>query len=182
MRIWKYFLVVALGLVGCSNPKFADDEFSTDNLFSASAMRIHPIFSQLKDWTGDGAPDGIEALVEFQDPFGDPTKAAGTIRFELYDYVQGQPDPKGARVTNPWIGSLASHEDQKSRWNRTSRTYSFQLAMSRFPAHKDHILIATFKPSGEGPRLFSQIVIPAAETPEKSDNIATTQPGFIPGM
>lgn len=182
MRIWKYFLVVAVGLVGCSNPKFTEDELSSENLFSASAMRIHPIFTQLKDWTGDGRPDGIEALVEFQDPFGDPTKASGTIRFELYDYVQGVPDPKGARAANPWIGSLASQEDQKARWNRTSRTYSFQLGMNNFPAGKAHILVATFKPSGDGPRLFSQIVIQPAEGASDSDNKPENSSGIIPGM
>ena len=50
-------------------------------LFGPSAMRIHPIFTRLSDWTGDGVPDGIEALIELQDQFGDPTKASGTIIF-----------------------------------------------------------------------------------------------------
>src|SRR5438552_3586026 len=76
--------LIALLLAGCTNPDFLTDKPADETLFAASAMRIHPIFTQVKDWTGDKKPDGIEVLLEFQDPFTDPTKAAGIVRFELY--------------------------------------------------------------------------------------------------
>src|SRR5436309_11677874 len=96
-------------------------------MFAPIAMRIHPIFSGVKDWTGDGKPDGIEALLEFEDQFNDPTKASGTVIFELFGYAPYNPDPRGPRLVNPWVGSLQTLADQQARWNRTSRTYSFQL-------------------------------------------------------
>src|SRR5262245_13357907 len=67
-------------------------------LFGPSNMRVHPIFTQVKDWTGDDKPDGIEALIELQDQFGDPTKASGRVLFELFNYRPYDPDPRGDRV------------------------------------------------------------------------------------
>ena len=88
--------------------------------FSPVAMRIHPIFSGLKDWTGDGRADGIEALVEFEDQFGDPTKASGTVIFELFSYRPTFPDPRGERLVNPWVGSLQTLADQQARGLRVT--------------------------------------------------------------
>src|SRR5205085_5263493 len=126
-------------------------------LFAPASMRIHPIFSGIKDWTGDGVPDGIEALLEFQDQFGDPTKAAGTVVFELFTYRPYHPDPRGPRVLNPWIGSLQSLSDQQARWNRTSRTYSFQLEYPQIKREVSYVLAATFDTGTT--RFFDQIVL-----------------------
>src|SRR3954471_23847866 len=44
----------------CGQP-LLDLETSPDtSFFGATQMRIHPIFSQIKDWNGDGKPDGLE--------------------------------------------------------------------------------------------------------------------------
>lgn len=136
-------------------------------MFSAASMRIHPIFTRMKDWTGDGNIDGIEALLEFQDAFGDPTKATGTVIFELFEYRPDEPDAKGRRVINPWIGSLDSVEEQRQRWNRTSRTYSFQLAFDGSVAvNRPYVLTATFERQppaagggGGGGRFFDRLIL-----------------------
>src|ERR1051325_6515739 len=60
-------LVMLIILAGCSQPNVDAPPPSEGSLFNASAMRIHPIFSQIKDWTGDEKPDGFEVLLEFQD-------------------------------------------------------------------------------------------------------------------
>src|SRR5204863_386407 len=127
-------------------------------MFGPKAMRIHPIFTQVKDWTGDGKPDGIEALIEFQDQFDDPTKASGRVIFELFEYRKDFPDPRGVRIANPWIGSLVTLADQRERWNRTSRTYSFQLAMDSIRANRPYVLSATFEQSGGG-RFFDRVIL-----------------------
>ena len=56
-------------------------------MFAPVAMRVHPIFTDVKDWTGDGRADGIEALVEFEDQFGDPTKASGEKGKQIWDLM-----------------------------------------------------------------------------------------------
>jgi hypothetical protein len=140
-------------------------------LFAPVSMRIHPIFTQVKDWTGDGRPDGVEALLEFQDQFGDPTKAAGTAVFELYNYRRGDVDPRGERVCNPWVGSLQTLDEQQARWNRTSRTYYFQLEYPAIRTDRNYILTATFDTGGT--RFFDQIVIQGEQLP-RNQRPATT--------
>lgn len=141
-------------------------------MFGPTAMRIHPIFTQVKDWNGDGKPDGIEVLIEFQDQFDDPTKATGRVIFELFEYRKDSPDPRGKRLANPWIGSLVTLADQRERWNRTSRTYSFQLTFDQIRPDQDYVLSAIFELSGGG-RFFDRIVIQAQPEPRREP---TTRP------
>ena len=127
-------------------------------------MRIHPIFTQVKDWTGEGHPDGIEALIELQDQFGDPTKATGRVIFELFEYRQFDPDVRGLRLVDPWIGDLSTLAAQRERWNRTSRTYSFQLQYDGINENRYYVLTATFELSNGG-RFFDQIILQPKEAP-----------------
>lgn len=168
-------LFVMVAIVGCSQPKLDQPAVPEAKLFGPTAMRIHPIFTEVKDWTNDGVPDGIEALIEFQDQFGDPAKAVGELMFELYDYRKGDPEPRGLRLSNPWFGPISTLQDQKARWNRTSRTYSFLLAMPGITRDKSYVLTASFRASSGG-RFFDTAVLPAQqETPG-----ATTQPAATP--
>lgn len=151
---------VATLLVGCSSDP-ADNTTRTpvDQLpFGPTAMRLHPVFTQVRDWTGDGKPDGIEAVVEMQDQFGDPTKASGRIIFELHGYRPYNPDPRTPRIVAPWEGRLDSLEDQRARWNRVNRAYIFQLAFDDIKSRGDYVLTATFELSGGG-RFFDQLIL-----------------------
>jgi hypothetical protein len=174
MRISSAIFAVLL-LAGCSQPVFDDPEVKDEALFGPAAMRVHPVFTQVKDWTGDGRPDGIEVLLEFQDQFGDPTKAAGTAMFELFEYKQAEPDPRGQRVVNPWSGSLLTTREQVARWNRTSRTYTFQLSHPAIEPHKPYVLTAVFRASSGG-RFFDRVVVEGQEEPGGPTNKSTTKP------
>jgi hypothetical protein len=143
-------------------------------MFGPASMRIHPIFTRVKDWTGDGKPDGIEALLEFQDRFSDPTKAMGSVIFELFEYRPGYPDDRGDSVCNPWIGSLATLEAQQQHWNRTSRTYSFQLAYGGIRLDRNYVLTAIFELNGGG-RFFDRMIIEKQQT-RKPATLPATSP------
>lgn len=134
-------------------------------------MRVLPGFSQVHDWTGDGVPDGIEAVIELQDQFGDQTKASGRIIFELYEYRPYNPDPRGARVVAPWEGRLDSIEDQRARWSRASRAYIFQLALDSVRTDQPYVLTAMFELSGGG-RFFDRLIL----EPDKSTPPIPTPP------
>jgi hypothetical protein len=121
------------------------------------SIRIHPTFTQLKSWTGDDKPDGIEALLEVRDRWDEPIRGTGKVLFELYDYRHGYPDPRGNRIVNPWATSLATVEDQAARWDRVSRAYKFQLAFPQIDPKKTYILTASFET--EGGRLFDRLTI-----------------------
>jgi hypothetical protein len=167
-------------LAGCgSSPTAPTPRSSADAaLFAPLSMRIHPIFTQVKDWTGDGHPDGVEALLEFQDQFGDPTKAAGTAVFELYDYRKGNVDPRGERVVNPWVGSLQTLEEQQARWNRTSRTYFFQLEYPAVRADRNYVLTASFDTGAT--RFFDQVILEGERVPREQRYPAPAAPPLSP--
>ena len=177
MHRWFIGLTPILLLIGCESFKAYPRDPTDEQLFGPAAMRIHPIFTQVKDWTGDGQPDGVEALIEFQDQFGDPTKASGRVIFELYNYRKHDPDPRGDRVVNPWIGDLSTIDAQRQRWNRTSRTYSFQLEYDQIKSTASYVLSAEFQ-LNDGRRFFDQIVLEGIQ-PEPTSN-PTSQPTTLP--
>jgi len=114
-----------LSLTSCaSGYRRTEDEAK---LFGPKSMRIHPTFTRVKDWTGDGKPDGIEAVVELQDEFGEPTRATGSVMFELYQYRQAYPDVRGRRIPEVWVWPLLRKEEQLAHWSRALRAYSFKI-------------------------------------------------------
>ncbi len=175
MRILALAILVALGLtvVGCSDGYAPPRPTPQADVFGPVAMRVHPIFTQVKDWSGSGHPDGIETLIEFQDQFGDPTKASGRVMFELFEYRRGSADPRGGRVVNPWIGALSTLEQQRQHWNRTSRTYSFQLAYPQINPNRTYVLTAVFEMS-EGGRFFDRIILEPSpkEVPQPTTRVS----------
>jgi len=173
-------------LMGCQPASRADDRVRTDaTMFGPTDLRIHP-FTSIKDWDADGQSNGLEALIELQDRFRDPTKATGTVIFELYSYERTQADHRGTRLAY-WRGTLLTLEEQKMHWNRISRTYSFQLAYPEISTNKSYVLEVWFEHAGK--RLTSQVVletqepkgvVPTAPTPVTRP--AVTQPVAPPAV
>jgi hypothetical protein len=174
--------IVFLGLLllpisgGCSsqivpNPRTAEENL----LFGPVSMKLDT-FCKIKDWTGDGVPDGVEALVQFDDRFGDRTKAAGTILFELFDYREGWPDARGYRLANPWTASLSTYDEQKAHWETASGAYTFRLAFDHAAWNHNYVLTATFQ-SAAGARFMDSIVL-KAQQPENRESI-TDKPGAV---
>ena len=146
------------------------------DLFGPAKMRLHPIFTQIKNWTGGTSPDGIEAVVEFDDRFGDSSKAAGALVFELYAFRSGFPDPRGERLVEPWTASLSSVDQQQAHWRREIGAYSFLLADGDVRTDRNYVLTATFEPLS-GPRIFSQLILSANG---RQLTPSTTQPDLGP--
>jgi hypothetical protein len=160
MRRIPLFAVLVILLVGCSSQTLPQPRTEEENrLFGPVTMKLDT-FSKVKDWSNSGKPAGVEALVEFDDRFGDRTKAAGTILFELYDYRPYWPDPRGGRMANPWTASLSSYELQKAHWDPASGAYVFRLACDGLLWNHNYVLTAMFE-STPGNRFFSQIVLRA---------------------
>jgi len=151
-----FLMLCALAGFGCESPASPSPPV---DLFAPTAMRVHPIFTQIANWTHSPKPDGIEAQLEFTDQFDDPTKASGRALFELFDYRKDSPDPRGKRL-GWWKGSLETPAEQRQRWNKTLRTYRFQLDYPAVSPSQAYVLVATFELSGGG-RFFSSIVLPA---------------------
>jgi hypothetical protein len=163
----RVLILCMMGVAGCEADRSSPASTQPADLFAPTGMRVHPIFTQIADWTHSGKPDGIEAQLEFTDQFGDPTKASGRVLFELFDYRKDSPDPRGKRLGR-WVGSLASLGEQRDRWNTTLRTYRFQLDFPAVSTTQSYVLTAIFE-LGSGGRFFDSIVLPA-HAPEKADH------------
>jgi len=164
----RFLMLCALVGFGCEGPASPAPQ---PDLFAPTAMRVHPIFTQIADWNHSGKPDGVEAQLEFTDQFGDPTKASGKVLFELFEYRRESPDPRGKRLGR-WVGSLETPDEQRQRWNTTLRTYRFQLDYPTVSPSQAYVLSAIFEVSGGG-RFFNSIVLSAhaAEQPAHKNNL-----------
>jgi hypothetical protein len=160
-------LALLLPILSCCSSQAIPEPQTVEEqqLFGPVSMTLDT-FSKVRDWNGNGIPDGVEALVEFDDRFGDRSKAAGIILFELFAYRPQFPDPRGARLANPWTASLATYDEQKAHWEAASGAYMFRLALPGLSWTKSYVLTATFQSSG-GSRYFSSIILPPVkpETP-----------------
>ena len=146
-----------LGAAGGCEPRVAPLDMGKNaaGIIGPVSVRVHPSFTQVDDWTGDGKPDGIEALLEIRDRWNEPIRATGGVLFELYAYRNGYPDPRGRRLANPWVVSLATVEDQTERWDRVSRAYKFRLEYPQVDPEHTYVLTASFET--EGGRLFDRL-------------------------
>lgn len=169
-RAWA--IVLTLVSAGCGTGTQTPRSATDAQLFGPASMRLHPFFTQVRDWDGDNKPDGIEAVVELQDQFGEPTKATGRVLFELYAYSPYKPDPRGSRLANPWEGRLLSVDDQRTRWSVTSRAYTFRLSWDQVRAENDYVLTAQFDLAG-GSRFFNRLVLEGIK-PMKPDRPGVT--------
>ena len=175
--------IALLGLIcggtGCGSQPQWDPAVKQD-LFKPASMRIHPVFTQVRDWTTDGKPDGVEALIEFQDQFGDPAKASGNMVFEIFAYRPGYPDPRGNRLVNPFLASVENIAAQRDHWNRTSRCYSFQLAWPDVRAQQTYVLTATCELAGGG--RFTDMIVLEPLPKEPAGEQPATRPVKQPGV
>jgi hypothetical protein len=174
MRCTVCTLLLALtALCGCSSQVSPEPRTAAESqLFGPVSMKLDS-FSKVKDWNNDNIPDGIEALIEFDDQFGDRTKAAGVVIFELYDYRPYWPDPRGPRLANPWTASLTTYEDQKAHWETASGAYMFRLGYDQAAWNHDYVLCATFQ-SAAGTRFFSRIVLQRQKPESREPTTATS--------
>jgi hypothetical protein len=174
--------LLAAALIGCQQPDLTLRDAPEATLFAPDAMRIHPIFTQYKDFNADGQSDGLEALLEFTDRFGDPTKSAGGVIFELFEFRQASPDPRGDRLAE-WRAPLLTVAEQRRHWDRTSRAYSFPLSFPQLQPGRTYVLSAMFqRTSGEPRRFFDRIILEAqaqestrAPSPQPLRFISTAQ-------
>ncbi|HWE02531.1 MAG TPA: hypothetical protein VG326_08975 [Tepidisphaeraceae bacterium] len=170
-----WLLACAVGCVPTTLPRTADEQA----MFGVATFRIHPTFTQIKNWTGGKKPDGIEAIIEFDDQFGEPTRAAGMIRLELYNFRSADPDHRGQRLAI-WSATLSTHDDQVGHWDPAARGYTFQLAFPKINADHAYVLTAQFDHNNT--RLFDQLVLePSAKEGYHGDRRIKHAPADAPG-
>jgi hypothetical protein len=112
------------------------------DLLLPTSIRIHPFTGRTFDEAG--GISGIDVRIEVLDHFGDPTKAFGDFRFELYDFVPNKLDPRGKRI-GVWDVPLLKSSENLLHWDKITRMYVFKLQWPEpIPVGKRVVLVATF--------------------------------------
>jgi hypothetical protein len=159
-----FAIICALSLCGCDAPPPYSRSVPAQEMFGPSSIRIHPTFTQVRDFNGDGKLDGIEALLEVQDQFGEPARSTGRVMFELFEYRRDSEEIRGRRIGGPWAFSLDTKTDQEQHWTPTLRGYTFQLPFPLVSASRSYVLTAQLDVSEAdgkalGGRLFDRMIV-----------------------
>lgn len=85
---------------------------------------------------------GVLAHVQAKDAYGDPTKAFGKYRFELYSVRPDLADRKGLQLAS-WDSSVWDPETNLLHWDRHTRSYAFKLGWDRRVAPGTRLLLVT---------------------------------------
>ncbi len=150
-------------LAGCQpSPPISQAVAYPISLTLPKEVRIHSFTGTKVFGEGDKAVRGLEVHIEARDAYGDPTKAFGDFRFELYSFAPMSPDPKGNLITR-WNVSLLEPKNNAVHWWNVSRTYVFQLRSDTpLKAGQQFVLVTTFS-SPYTERLFAQRVFTAGQ-------------------
>ncbi|MCL2700380.1 MAG: hypothetical protein FWE88_01655 [Phycisphaerae bacterium] len=126
------------------------------DLLLPQKIRIHP-FTALRTLE-DRNVMGIEARIEALDAFGDPTKAFGDVRFELYAYRANSLESKGD-LLNVWSVSIADANNNLLHWDRVTRAYLFKLELTQQAEPADRYVLVAIFDSPYTQRLFAEHVM-----------------------
>ena len=114
------------------------------NGFYVAQVRIQPSFTQLRrDDPAKPSPSGIDVAVELLDQFGDPIKAVGKFRFEIFRYQGAFNDVRGRRFEQNGIQEidLTSADLNNKHWDRITRNYRFHLNVPELQTQQGRIVL-----------------------------------------
>ena len=144
--------LLAAGLMfwcGCNGSANSDANLGVpSNAFKVTKIHFQRSFCRIiKADASTQKPDTIEACVQLKDQFGDPIKALGVFRFEIYRYQPAVADPRGKRFKMEGVQEfkLNDVEENQKHWDSITRSYRMNL---KFPPEaakvKKFVLQVTF--------------------------------------
>lgn len=146
-----------LGCVDTEKAGIATDfpENVSEDTFAASSISIQGL-TEISDIDEFGRFAKITAYVDVLDQFTTKLKTPGVFRFELYEFLSRQSDPKGKRVYMWDDYNLNNAVENQRYWQDSFRSYEFKLQLSQsLEKDKNYILLATFK-TADGKRLSDE--------------------------
>jgi len=131
-----FLTLLCLLLTACQPPPAPNLTGTGMDMFAPVKVRLHPLSrivlgpattAPATQPSGRPTPPYVEARLELSDQFTDTTKSPGTITIELF-----QPTllgTKGTRIAL-WTISIDAPESNRDHWDRTTRTYLFNLPIT----------------------------------------------------
>ncbi len=108
--------------------------------FGPAHIEILPLTELIAPPNGQGSV--LNVYVSLLDVYSEKIKAPGTLRFELYEYVQRSAEPKGQRVAIWPDINLTNPSENQRHWRDFLRAYEFDL-VTEASRNRAYILEAT---------------------------------------
>jgi len=123
-------LILSVGCEDAANVK--DKSIGSATGFEVRQVRLQPSFTNInKAQANQGKPHRIDAYVQLKDQFGDPIKAIGQFRFEVFHYRPAFSDPRGKRFESGGMQliDLRDVTVNQQHWDSITRSYYLKLSL-----------------------------------------------------
>lgn len=172
--------LLLIGVGGCYELKQRNGfDFCCPDAFRVEEVRLNASFTQLR--TSDKnlkSPDTVDVFVELRDQFGDPIKATGKFRFEIYMYKhQASTDHRGQRFPLKglqWV-DLTDPPLNQEHWDKITRCYRFVLQLGELPKELDQLVLQTTYLNDSGYRLEDMLTLQCQGFSAKKPSLVRTQ-------
>ena len=136
-------------------------------LFAPRSLVIG-FFTRSRNFDDVPGDDGLEVRVQPLDQFGDPTKAIGSYRIEVFAYRTHTGEPRGGRLGH-WFVSVLDGETNRRYYDPVDRTYVFPLVWDHpiDPGTPAIVQATYYPPGGFTEKLFAQRLIRIGEGSEE---------------
>ncbi len=124
--------------------------------YGPARIEILPL-TELTDAPGGQQGTQLTIYVSLLDAFGSQIKAPGTLRFELYEYIQRSAQTKGQRIAIWPDIDATSPSDNQEYWRDFLRAYEFTL-VGQAPKGATYVLQVTCMVPG-GKRLTNDFLL-----------------------
>jgi len=126
----------------------------------APASLVIGFFTRSRNFGGGAGDEGLEVRIQPLDQFGDPTKAVGSFRIEVFLYRVRSSEKKGDRLGH-WFIKVLDVESNRKYYDPVDRSYVFPLLWETpIESGVQVIVQATYyPPGGFQEKLFAQRVI-----------------------
>jgi len=135
-KIWIRFslglLCLVIALVSCNGPESGGGAADWRPAFWADRVQLQRSFTRIVEQNPQrGESPAIEVFVEVFDQFGDPIKATGQFRFEIFRYLPAVSDPRGRRYENDGMQEfdLTNPEINQQYWDSITLNYRMRLKL-----------------------------------------------------
>ena len=159
----KGLLLSLLALCWCGCEEFRPrpvPDVDVRELLKPVRIKIHHSSSVERKDAG-GKFNGLVVACEVEDRFGDPVKALGVMRFEVYAYARSQPKNKGPRIGFWPNVSIDSLEAIQQHWDGVWGLYRFNLEWQQQVEEKDRFVLEATLTTPEGEQLTDTLVLEA---------------------
>jgi len=132
-------------------------------LFAPKSLVIG-FFTRSRNFDDVPGDDGLEVRIQPLDQFGDPTKAVGSYRIEVFSYRTHTGEPRGGRLGH-WFVSVLDAEANRRYYDPVDRTYVFPLLWDHpiEPGTPVIVQATYYPPGGFTEKLFAQRLIRISE-------------------